>query len=141
MTLYGSKSNLTVSLGFFVLVLGAIAASLLIRGSTGSGVVFAVLAVGLIVLTIVLHSRPATELHVTSDRIEMTRPNRVIGTLTREETGGRVDVQRRIWRGRIFWSLVPAGAEFDAGLGVDDFVPEEIRAAVEQAGWTVRIVE
>lgn len=141
MTLYGSKKDLTVSIGFFVLVAGAIAASTLARGSTVVGVVFLVVAVGLVVLAIVLHRRPATVMSVSNELIELSRPGRVIGSLSRNDTGGEVDVRRHIYRGRAFWSLVPAGGAPESGISVDDFVPDEIRSAAEQHGWTVNIVD
>lgn len=140
-TLYGSKRDLSVSIGFFVLVAGAIAASTLIRGSTVLGVVFLVVAIGLVVLAIVLHRAPANELRVSSELIELSRPGKVISSLTRNDTGGRVDVRRHIYRGRAFWSLVPAGGEPRSGISVDDFVPDEIRSAAEQHGWSVNIIE
>lgn len=140
-TLHGSKKDLTISLGFFVLVAGAIAASTLARGSTVVGAVFAVVAAGLVVLAIVLHRQPANELRLSSDLIELGRPGRVMGTLSRDATGGRIDVRRHIFRGRAFWSLVPAGGDPGSGLSVNDFVPAEIRAAAEPYGWTVNIVE
>jgi hypothetical protein len=140
-TLYGSKKDLTVSIGFFVLVAGAIAASTLARGSTVVGVVFVVVAVGLAVLAIVLHRRPATEMRVSNDAIELSRPGRLIGSLARNDTRGEVDVRRHIYRGRAFWSLVPAGGAPESGIYVDGFVPDEIRAAAEQHGWAVNIIE
>lgn len=140
-TLHGSKSDLTVSIGFFVLVAGAITASMLARGSTVVGTVFLVVAVALVVLAIVLHQRPANELRVTSDVIELTRPGRTIGSLTRDSTGGDIDVRRHIFRGRAFWSLVPTGGAPESGISVDDFVPDEIRLAAQQHGWFVNIVE
>ena len=140
-TLYGSKKDLTVSIGFFVLVAGAIAASTLARNSTIVGVVFLLVAIGLVVLAIVVRRAPANELRVSTDLIELSRPGKVIGSLTRIDTGGRVDVRRHIFRGRAFWSLVPAGGEPGSGYSVDDFVPDEIRSAAEQHGWSVNIVE
>jgi hypothetical protein len=140
-TLYGSKKDLTVSIGFFVLVAAAVAASTLARGSTALGAAFVVVAVGLVVLAIVLHRRPATEMHVSTDLIELTRPGRSIGSLSHRDTGGEIDVRRHIYRGKAFWSLVPAGGAPDSGISVDGFVPDEIRAAAEQHGWTVNIVE
>jgi hypothetical protein len=140
-TLYGTKNDLTVSIGFFVLVAGAIAASTLVRGSTVVGVVFVLVAVGLVVLAVVLHRRPATEMRVSNDLIELHRPGRVIGSLSRSGTDGVVDVRRHIHRGRMFWSLVPAGGATGSGIPVDGFVPDEIRSAAEQHGWTVNIVE
>ncbi len=140
-TLYGSKKDLTVSIGFFVLVAGAIAVSTLARGSRVVGIIFSVVAVGLVVLAIVLHRRPATELRVSHDMIELSRPGRVLGSLSRNDTGGSVDVRRHIHRGRAFWSLVPAGGAAGSGIPVDDFVPDEIRAAAEQHGWAVSIVD
>ncbi len=140
-TLYGSKKDLTVSIGFFVLVAGAIAASTLVRGSTVVGVVFLLLAVGLVVLAIVLHRRPANEMRVSNDVIELSRPGRTLGSLSHHDTGGNVDVRRHIYRGRAFWSLVPAGGAPGSGIPVDDFVPDEIRSAAEQHGWSVHIVE
>lgn len=140
-TLHGSKKDLTVSIGFFVLVAGAIAASTLARGSTVVGIVFLLVALGFVVVAIVLHRQPANELRVSSDLIELSRPGRVIGSLSRIDTGGRVDVLRHIYRGRAFWSLVPAGGEPGSGISVDDFVPDDIRSAAEQNGWTVNIVE
>lgn len=50
------------------------AASTLLRGSTVLGIVFLVVAVGLVVLAIVLHRLPANELRVSTDLIELTRP-------------------------------------------------------------------
>jgi hypothetical protein len=141
MTLYGSKKDLTVSIGFFVLLAGAIAASTLARGSTVVGVVFLLLAVGLVVLAIVLHRRPATEMRVSNDLIELSRPGRVLGSLSRSDIGGEVHVRRHIHHGRTFWSLVPAGGAPGSGISVDDFVPDEIRSAAEQHGWTVNIVD
>jgi hypothetical protein len=140
MTLYGSKKDLTLSIGFLVLVAGAIAASTSARGSTVVGVVFLLLAVGLVVLAIVLHRRPATEMRVSNDLIELSRPGRVLGSLSRSDTGGEVDVRRYIHRGRAFWSLVPAGGAPGSGISVDDFVPDDIRSAAAQHGWTVNIV-
>lgn len=140
-TLYGSKRDLTISLGFIVLVVGAMSASTLIRGSTILGLVFLFLAVGLIVLTIVLRRLPPNELRVSSDVIELTRPRKTIGSLSHADTGGRIDVRRHVYRGRAFWSVVPAGGEPGSGFSVDDFVPEEIRSAAQQHGWTVDIVQ
>jgi hypothetical protein len=140
-TLYGSKKDLTVSIGFFVLVAGAIAASTLARGATVLGVVFVVVAVALVALAIVLHRRPATEMHVSTDVIELTRPGRLIWSLSHSEAGGQVDVRRDIYRGRALWSLVPSGGVPESGTSVDDFVPDAIRAAAEQHGWAVRIIE
>lgn len=141
--LYGSKKDLTVSIGFFVLVAGAIAASTLARGKTTLGVVFLFVAVGLVVLAVVLHRQPATELRVATEQIELARPGRVLGTLTRQETGGYVEVRRRIYRGRAYWKLVASGtaAEPGAGLPVDGFVPEEIRAAAAEHGWSATVVQ
>lgn len=140
-TLYGSKKDLTTSIGFFVLVAGAIAASTLARGSTVVGIVFALLAVGLVVLAIVLHRKPATEMRVSHDLIELSRPGRVLGSVSHRDTGGRIDIRRHIYRGRAFWSLVPAGGAAGSGIPVDDFVLDEIRSAAEQNGWTANIVE
>jgi hypothetical protein len=140
-TLYGSKRDLTISIGFFVLVAGAIAASTLARGSTVLGVVFLVVAVGLVVVAIVLRRLPPNELRVSNDAIELTRPGKTIGALSRADTAGHVDVRRHIYRGRAFWSVVPAGGDPGSGLAVDDFVPDEIRSAAEQHGWVVSIVE
>lgn len=140
-TLYGSKKDLTLSIAFFVLVAGAIAASTLARGSTVVGIVFLLVAVGLVVLAIVLHRQPATEMRVSNDMIELTRPGRTLGSLSHDDTGGRVDVRRHVHRGRAFWTLVPAGGAPGSGISVDDFVPDEIRSAAEQHGWTVNVVE
>ncbi len=140
-TLYGSKKDLTVSIGFFVLVTGAIAASTLARGSTVVGIVFLLVTVGLVVLAIVLHRQPATEMRVSNDLIELSRSGRSLGSLAHNDTGGRVDVSRRIYRGRVFWSLVPAGGASGSGMPVDGFDPDKIRSAAEQHGWTVNIVE
>lgn len=140
-TLYGSKKDLTVSIGFFVLVAGAIAVSTLARGSNVLGYVFLVVTVALVVLAIVLHRRPATEMRVSHDLIELRRPGRVLGSLSRNDTGGRVDVRRHIHRGRAFWSLVAAGGAPGSGIPVDDFVPDEIRSTAEQHGWAVSIVD
>jgi hypothetical protein len=140
-TLFGSKKDLTVSIGFFVLVAGAIAASTLARGSTAVGVTFLAVAVGLVVLAVVLHRRPANELRVSPDEIELRRPSRTIGSLERTATGGRIEVRRHVYRGRAFWSLVPAGADPTAGISVDDFVPDEIRAAAELHGWDIAVVD
>ena len=140
-TLYGSGKDLTVSIGFFVLVAGAVAASTLARGSTVVGTVFLLVAVGLVVLAIVLRRLPPNELSVSSDSIQLTRPGKTMGSLSRDDTGGRVDVRRHIYRGRAFWSVVPAGGEPASGFSVDDFVPDEIRSAAEHHGWTVNIVE
>lgn len=140
-TLHGSKKDLTVSIGFFVLVAGAIAASTLARGSTIVGMVFLLIAVGLVILAVVLHRQPATEMRVSNDVIELTRPGRSLGSLSRNDTGGTVEVRRHIYRGRTFWSLVPAGGAPVSGLSVDDFVPDEIRSAAEQHGWVVNVVD
>ena len=140
-TISGSKKDLTLSLGFFVLVAAAIAVSTLARGNTVVGVVFLVVTVGVVVLAIVLHLRPATEMHVTEDRIELTRPNRTIGSIARADTDGRIDVRRHVYRGRAFWSLVPAGGAPETGISVDDFAPDEIRATAEQHGWVVDIID
>ena len=79
-------------------------------------------------------------MRVWNDRIELHRPGRVIGSLSRSDTGGMVDVRSHIYRGRLFWSLVPAGGAMESGIPVDGFVPDEIRSAAEQHGWTVNIV-
>jgi hypothetical protein len=140
-TLYASKKDLTLSIGFFVLIAGAIAASTLVRGSTVLGIVFALVAVGLVALAVVLHRQPANEMNVSNGLIEVSRRGRTLGSLSYDETGGRVDVRRHIYRGRAFWSLVPAGGAPESGIQVDDFVPEEICSAAEQHGWTVNILE
>jgi hypothetical protein len=140
-TLSGSQRDLTVSIGFFVLVAGAIAASTLARGSTVVGVTFLAVAIGLVVLAIVLHRRPANELRVSAEEIVLRRPQRTIGSLDRVATDGRIEVRRHVYRGRAFWSLVAAGADPTAGIPVDDFVPDEIRAAAEQHGWDVTVIE
>lgn len=141
-TLYGSTKDLTLSIGFFVLVAGAIAASTLIRGSTVVGIVFLLIAVGLVVLTIVVRRLPPNEIRVSNDLIELRRPRgRRIGSLSHDNTGGQVDVRRHIHRGRVFWFLVPAGGAPASGIPVDDFVHDEIRSAAEHHGWTVNIVE
>ena len=123
-TLYGSKKDLTVSIGFFVLVAGAIAASTLARGSNLIGIVFVLFALGLVVLAIVLHRRPATEMRVSNDLIELSRPGRSLGSLSHHDTGGQVDVRRHIYRGRAFWSMMASGAAPESGIPVDDFVPD-----------------
>jgi hypothetical protein len=140
-TLLGSKKNLTVSIGFFVLVAAAIALSTLIRGSTVVGVVFVVIALGLIGLAVVLQRMPANELRITPDAIELARPTRAIGSISRGETGGRLEIRREIFRGRTFWSLVTPGAPPRTGISVDDFDPDEIHSAAEAHGWTVVRVE
>lgn len=141
--LYGSKKDLTVSIGFFVLIAAGIAASTLARGSTGVGVAFLVVAAGLVVLAVVLHRRPASELRVSTDVIELTRPGRVLGSLSRADTGGHIQVRRHIYRGRAFWMLVAAGAPAapGAGIPVDGFVPDAIAAAAVQHGWMVDVVQ
>ncbi len=88
-TLYGSKKDVTASVGFFVLVAAAIAVSTLVRGSTVVGIVFLLVAVGLVALTIVLRRLPPNELRVSSDLIELTRPGKTMGSLSRTSTGGR----------------------------------------------------
>ncbi len=140
-TLYGSKKDLTLSIGFFVLVAAAVSASTLIRGSTVLGVVFLVVTIALVMSAIVLHRRPANEMRVSDERIELCRPGRTFGSISRHDSGGAVEVRRHVYQGRAFWSLVPAGVASDAGVSIDDFVPDEVRAAAEQHGWTVDIVE
>lgn len=130
-----------MSIGFFVLIAGAIAASTLLRGSTAVGAVFVVIAVALVVLAIVLHLRPATELRMSTDRIELGRVGRVLGSFSHEEARGGFVVRRDIHRGRTFWSLVPAGGAAGSGFPVDGFVPAEIRSAAEALGWTVAVVD
>lgn len=140
-TLHGTKRDLTVSIGFFVLVAGAVAISMLVRGSTVPGVVFLVVAIGLVLLAFVLRRRPSTELRITDEAIELTRLERSLGKLTRDATGGNVDIRRQIWRGRTFWTIAPPGPPPDAGIPVDGFMPDEIKAAAEQHGWVATVSE
>lgn len=140
-TLLGSKKDLTVSIGFFVLVVGAIAVSMFARDKSAAGFVFAAVALGLVILAVVLRRQPANELRISDESIELVRPGRTLGRITREESNASVQVARRIYRGRTFWSLAIAGSPTDAGIQVDDFVPAEIQTAAQQHGWHAVIIE
>lgn len=140
-TLQASKANFTTSIGFFVLVAAVVSVSTFVRGSTVIGVVFLVIALGLAVLVLVVQRRPANELRITPDTIELALPKRTIGSLSRGDTGGHVEIRREIFQGRTFWSLVPPGAPPRTGMSVDDFDPAEIQSAAEANGWTVVRVE
>ncbi len=140
-TLHGSKTNLTVGIGFFVVVAAGIAVSTLVRGSTVLGLVFVGIGVGLAALALIVQRLPANELRITRDAIELARPKRTIGSLSRSDTGGHLEIRREIWRGRTFWSLVSPGAPARTGISVDDFDPAEIHSAAEANGWTVVRVE
>lgn len=140
-TLQGSKKNLTISIGFFVLVAAAIGVSTLVRGSTVLGVIFIAIALGLVVLALLLHRAPANELRITPDAIELARPNRTIGSLSSSDTGGQLEIRREIYKGRTFWSLVSPGAPPRTGISVDDFDPDAIQSAAEANGWRVTRVE
>lgn len=140
-TLYSSKRSATIHFGLVVLVSAAITALTFVRGSTGLGLVLLLVTIGLAVLTVVLHRIPPNELRVSSDLIELARPSKSMGSLSRADTDGRIDVIFHGNEGQTFWSLVPAGGRPASGFPVDDFSHDEIRAAAEQHGWIVNIVE
>ena len=140
-TLSASKSNLTVGIGFFVLVAAAIAVSTLVRGSVAVGVVFVVIALGLVALAVFLQRMPPNQLRITPDAIELVGPKRTIGSLTSGDTGRQLEIRREIVQGRTFWSLVSPGAPPRTGISVDDFDPDQIQGAAEASGWTVVRVE
>ncbi len=137
-TLQISGRDLNVSLGFFVLVLIAIAMSAGLRGNTGVAVVALIMATAVLVAGFVMHRRPRPELRISPTSIELWSPGQLRQAIGREAAGGQVSIFNRIHRGRAFLTMsTPAG---EPVVFLDGFDRDSVHAACAQHGWSVDVV-
>lgn len=136
-TLRASGRDLAVVTGFFALVALGIALSVGLRGSPTAGLVFAGIAVAIIVAGVVLNRRPPPELRITPEAVELAIPARSLGRIERAAAGGAIRFDRVVRQGRLHVFLAGGGGWSGERLPLDGFDGDAVRAALLERGWYV----
>ena len=136
-TFVRSRRNDNVLIGFFVVVLVAVAVRTAMSGSVVIAVVAALLAAGLVGLGVWLRRRPASEIRVSPNEIVYVANGRVTQRIGHAEAGGRVMVHKQIQRGHVWYSLVDADMTTGTSMPLDGFTLHEdgFAAACAEHGW------
>jgi hypothetical protein len=131
------RRNDNVLIGFFVIVLVAVAIRAAMSGSTIVAVVAAILVVGLVGLGVWLQRRPAREIRVSPSEIVYVANGRVTQRIGHAEAGGRVRVHKEIQRGHAWYSLVDADMTTGTSMPLDGFtlLEDGFAAACTEHGW------
>jgi hypothetical protein len=131
------RRNDNVLIGFFVVVLLAVAVRAAMSGSTVVAVVAGLVAACLVGLGVWLQRRPPREIRVSPSEIVYVANGRVTERIGHAEAGGRVMVHTQIQRGHAWYSLVDAEMTTGTSIPLDGFqlLEDGFAAACTEHGW------